>query len=272
MSPSLLLDMQTLLVTISLIVPRALACLSILPGFSFRTLTGMARTGAALAVALPAALPTFAFVQQTPPDLLTAGLLVFKEVLIGGLLGVLLSIPIWVAQSIGSILDSQRMPIQIPANNPAFEQDTSALGAMLVQAVVLLMIQAGLFVALARILIESYGSWPVFHLLPPFEPGHVEVVLKRFGEFFWHVVVYGGPVLIPLVMVDFGFAMVGVFAANLQVSFASASIKSLLGLFILLAYWPTFSHYVGGDFARMLDLAALLLRVSPGLGAAGGLP
>jgi type III secretion protein T len=272
MPPSLLLDLQTLLVTIALVTPRALVCLTILPGFSLRTLTGMARTGAALAVALPAALPTFDFVRHAPPDVFTAGVLVFKETLLGGMLGVLLALPIWVVQSIGSILDSQRSPIQIQANNQSMDQDASALGAMLVQAVVLLMIQAGLFVALARILIESYGSWPVFHLLPPFEPGHFDVVVKRFGEFLWYVLVYGGPVLIPLVMVDFGFAMVGVFASNLQVSFASSPIKSLLGMFILLVYWPTLSHYVGGDFAHMLDLAASLLQVGPGPRAPAGPP
>jgi type III secretion protein T len=129
--------------------------------------------------------------------------------------------------------------------------------------VVLVMIQSGLFVALVRILLESYGVWPAFSLAPPFEVGHIDVVIKRFGEFFWHIIVYGGPVLIPLMLVDFSFALIGVFAPNLQVSFASSPIKSVLGLFILLVYWPTFSHYVAGDFAHMLDLAASLLHAGP---------
>jgi type III secretion protein T len=128
---------------------------------------------------------------------------------------------------------------------------------------VLLMIHAGLFVALARILIESYGVWPAYSMAPPFEPGHFDVVLKRFGEFFWYIIVYGGPVLIPMMMVDFAFAILGVFASNLQVSFASSPIKCLLGLFIMLVYWPTLSHYVGGDFARLLDLTVSLMQAGP---------
>lgn len=263
MPASLLVDIQTLLIAIALITPRALVCLIILPGFSLGTLTGIARNGVAMAIALPAILPTFYFVQQTPPDFFFAGLLIFKEAAIGGMLGLLLSMPIWVSQSIGSILDSQRSPIQIQANNSSLDKDASATGGLLLQAVVLVMIQAGLFVALARILIESYGVWPAFTLTPPFELAHMDVVIKRFGEFFWHIVVYGGPVLIPLIMIDFGFAILGVFASNLQVSFASSPIKSLTGLFILLVYWPTFSYYVAGDFAHMLDLAATLLQVSP---------
>src|SRR6478672_4089140 len=263
MPTSLLLDLQTLLITMALVVPRTLVCLLILPGFGTRTLTGMARNGVALAIALPAALPTFLFVQASPPDYFIAGMLILKETVIGALLGILRSIPAWVAQSIGAILDAQRSPIQIPNNNASLDQDATPLGGMLVQAVMLVMIQAGLFTALTRILIESYGTWPVFHLLPPFETGHFDVFIKRIGHFFWHIVVYGGPVLIPLMLIDFGFAILGAFASNLQVSFASSPIKSVAGLFILLVYWPVFSHYVAGDFASLLDLAASLMQVGP---------
>jgi type III secretion protein T len=263
MPSSLLVDLQSLLLTLALITPRALVCLMILPGFGTRTLTGIMRNAIAIAIALPAALPTFDFVQETPPDYLMAGLLLFKEAAIGLMLGVIMSIPVWVAQSVGSILDTQRSPIQLQSNNNSQDRDASAIGALLLQAVVLVMIQSGLFVALVRILLESYGVWPAFSLAPPFEVGHIDVVIKRFGEFFWHIIVYGGPVLIPLMLVDFSFALIGVFAPNLQVSFASSPIKSVLGLFILLVYWPTFSHYVAGDFANMLDLAASLLHAGP---------
>ena len=264
MPQSLLIDVQAMLVTLALIVPRALVCLTILPAFSMRSLTGIARNAVAFAIALPAALPTFRFVQETPPDYLLAGMLLMKEATIGLMLGVMLSIPFWVVQSIGSIFDAQRSPIQIQSNNASLDPDASAVGGLLLQAVVLVMIQAGLFVALARILIESYGLWPAFSLAPPFDPGQFDVLLKRFGEFFWYVVVYGAPILIPLLLIDFAFAVIGVFASNLQVSFASSPIKCLAGLFILLVYWPTLSHYVAGDFSHLLDLSSSLLQAGPG--------
>lgn len=250
---SLLVDAQVLLLTIALTTPRALACLLILPGFGTRTLTGMARNAVAMAVALPAALPTFYAVQQTPPDFFLGIALVIKETAIGGLLGVMLALPIWTAQSIGSILDTQRLPLQIQANNASLDPDASAIGAMLLQAVVMIMIQAGLYVAMVRVIVESYGVWPAFSLMPPFETGQLEVVIKYFSNFFWNIIVYGGPVIIPLLLIDFGFAILGVFTPSLQVSFASSPIKSLVGLFVLLVYWPTFSHYVAGDFSHILD-------------------
>jgi type III secretion protein T len=263
MQASLLLDIQVVLVTMALVTPRVLVCLVILPGFGLNVLTGMARNGAAMAIALPVALPTFYFVQRSAPDFLTTGVLVFKEALVGLVFGVMMAIPLWVVQSIGSIFDSQRSPIQIQANNASVDKDASAIGAMLLQAVVLVMVQSGMFVAMARILIESYAVWPAFTLAPPFEPGHFDVLVKRFGELMWYIVVYGAPVILPLVLIEFGFAIVGVFASNLQVSFASAPVKSLAGLLILLLYWSTFSHYVAGDFAHLLDLAGSLMEVPP---------
>lgn len=259
MPASLLLDFQAVLVAVALVTPRVLVCLVILPGMGLNVLTGMAKNAVAMAIALPAVLPTFYYVQETPPDFLLAVALLFKEAAIGLMLGVTMSIPVWVVQSVGSVFDSQRAAVQIQANNAIVDRDASALGGMLVQAVVLVMMQAGLLVALVRILLESYGVWPAFSLMPPFEPGHFDVLVKRFGELFWHIVVYGAPVIIPLLLVEFGFAVIGVFANNLQVTFASAPVKCVVGLFILLVYWPTLSHYVAGDFAHLLDLAASML-------------
>mgnify|MGYP003946007711 CR=1 FL=1 len=261
MPSSLLLDIQAALVTMALITPRVLVCLVILPGFGLNVLTGMAKNAAAMAIALPAALPTFYFVQRSAPDFLTSGVLVFKEALVGLVFGVMMAIPLWVVQSIGSIFDSQRSPIQIQANNASVDRDASASGALLLQAVVLVLVQAGLFSAMARILIESYAAWPAYTLAPPFEPGHADVVIKRFGELFWYIIVYGAPVLIPLVLIEFGFAIIGVFASNLQVSFASAPIKSLVGLLVMLLYWSTLSHYAASDFTHLLDLAASLVEI-----------
>ncbi|WP_038499032.1 EscT/YscT/HrcT family type III secretion system export apparatus protein [Janthinobacterium agaricidamnosum] len=259
MPHSLLLEIQSLLIALALTLPRIAVCLAILPGFGAGTLTMVMRGAVAFALALPAVVPAFASVNATPPGMLLAGMLSFKEAAIGGMLGLTLAVPVWVVQSIGSILDAQRSPIQLASNNASFDHDASAIGAMLVQAVMLVLIQAGLFTALTRILIESYGMWPVMSLSPPFDPLHLDVMIQRFSEFVWHIVVYGGPLLIPLVMVDFGFAIIGVFASNLQVSFAAAPIKSLAGMFILLIYWPTLSYYVAGDFSHILDLSAILL-------------
>jgi type III secretion protein T len=262
MPTSLYTDLQAGLITMALIMPRVLVCLMILPGFGLNVLTGMGRKCAALAIALPAAVPTFFYVQSAPPDLILGFMLAIKETFIGLMLGTLLSIPFWVVQSIGSAFDIQRMAIQVPMSNSAVDKEAGVVGGMLIQAIALVMVQAGLFVAMARILIESFAPWPAYTLMPPFEPGHFEVVVQRFGDLFWHVIVYGAPIIIPLLLIEFGFALIGVFAQNLQVTFASSPVKSLVGLFVVLVYWPTLSHYVAGDFTNLLELIPSLLDAS----------
>lgn len=260
MRAPVLIDLQNILVALGLIMPRAFVIFSILPGFGARTLTGIIRSAVAIGIALPAVKPAYAFVRDTPPDVLLVLVLAAKEAVVGLMLGTLLAIPIWVTQSIGGVLDAQRNPIQTQANSASVDQDATAVGAMLLQAVVVVLIQAGLFVVMARIILDSYGFWPACALTPPFELAQLDVFIKRAGEFFWHLVVYGAPVIIPLLLIDFGFAVLGVFAGNLQVSFASAPIKSLTGLFILLIYWATLSHYVAGDFAHLLDIIPALVQ------------
>lgn len=259
MQGSLLVDLQSLFITLALITPRTLVCLTILPGISVRSL-GTMRSAIAIAIALPAALPTFRYVQETPPGYMLSAILAGKEAAIGLLIGTIVSIPVWVAGSIGSIADRQRIPIQIQSLSST-DKDASALGGIMLQALILMMIHAGLYVALTRILIESFAAWPAFDLMPPFEFAHLEVFLKRYGDFFWYIVVYGAPIVIPLLLIDFAFALVGVFLPQLQTSLVSSPVKSLVGLFVLLVYWSTFSHYVVGDFSHMLDFTAGLLQV-----------
>ena len=137
MPQSLLLDLQNMMVAMALIMPRAFVCLSILPGFGTRTLVGIARNAVSIAIALPAWLPTYYFVKQGQVDYLLAAAIGFKEAAIGLVIGVLLSIPIWVMQSIGSILDTQRAATQIQNDSASLDSDASAVGAILLQAVML---------------------------------------------------------------------------------------------------------------------------------------
>lgn len=256
MRHALFLDLQTALLALALLTPRIGVCLLILPGFAGATLSGMVRGAVAVAIALPAAPPVFVALDAASPPPLLLVLMLCKEAALGALLALLLAIPGWVVQSIGAVFDIQRSPIPSQGSNVSGEQDASIVGGLLQQAVVLVLIQAGLFTALLRILVESYGLWPAYALALPVGPGELDELLRHLAAFFWHVVVYGSPVVIALLMVDFGFAMIGVFSSGLQISAVSAPVKCLVGLLVLLLYWPTLSHYLAGDFGRLLDFSA----------------
>lgn len=259
MNTALVIDMKLALMALALVTPRAYVCLAILPGFGTRTLTGIARNAVALAVALPAAVPTYLGLQSAGFDLLTAMVVAFKEATIGLFFGVLLAIPIWVLQSVGSIFDLQRTPVQVQNVSASQDQDASATGGMMLQAGMLVMIQAGLYLGLTRVLLESYSLWPTLSPLPPvFEAPAAELV-KRVGSFLGSIVIYTTPLLLPLLVIELGFAVVGTFAQGLQVSTIASPVKCVVGMAVLVLYWPTLAHYTAGDFSRQLDLVAALL-------------
>jgi type III secretion protein T len=261
----LLVEIKTFLLALTLIVPRGFVCLAILPGFGTRTLVGVPRNAVSMAIALPAVLPTYFALKETPPDLLLAMILAFKEGILGVILGTLMAIPIWVIQSVGSIIDLQRTPIQTQNLNPSQDQDASALGSLILQAAVIVMIEAGLYLAMTRTLLDSYAAWPVVNLTPPLDQAQLAVVLKRAGDFLSYVVLYTAPVIIPLLLIEAAFAMLAVFAPSVQVSQYASPIKCLVALIVLLMYWNILSHYVSGDFSHQLDLIRSLYQ-RPGSG------
>ena len=132
MQSSLLIDAQVAMMSLALIAPRTIVCLTIVPGFGLNTLQGAARYMTAMAIALPAVVPTFYYVQSTPPDFFVVAILVFKEAMVGVLLGVMLAVPFWVVQSVAAIVDSQRAAVQVQANSGSLDRDASSLGGILV--------------------------------------------------------------------------------------------------------------------------------------------
>lgn len=255
-----LLDAKVAMMALALITPRALVCLAILPGFGTRTLVGMARNAMVIAIALPAVVPTYFAIKDAPPDLVAVVMITLKEGIIGLMLGTLLAFPIWIIQSAGSIIDLQRTPIQTQNLNVSQDQDASALGAFILQAAVIVMIEAGLYLALTKTLLDSYAFWPVLSLESPIGAAQFDVIMQRVGSFLTFVVIYTTPVIIPLLLVELAFAVMGVFAPSMQVSYAASPIKSLTALFVLLVYWSTLSHYISNDFSHQLDLIRALYQ------------
>jgi type III secretion protein T len=159
---------------------------------------------------------------------------------------------------VGSIYDLQRTPVQIQNLNASQDQDASVTGAALLQAGVLVMVESGLFLNLVRVLLDSYAGWPIPSLTPRLLQMPPQEIAARVGLFMTHVVLYTAPLLMPLLMVEAAFAMLGQASPQLQVSSLASPIKCLVGMTVLLLYWASLSQHVAGDFARQLDLIAAL--------------
>jgi type III secretion protein T len=115
-------------------------------------------------------------------------------------------------------------------------------------------------VGVYKFLLFTFEAWPVLQALPDlaqFSAGHA---ISRFDEFALKAVLYAGPMLAIVLLVDFVFSLMSVFAPQLQTYFAAFPIKSLLVLLVLALYVTVLLSRGEAYFLRMLERETQLLQ------------
>jgi type III secretion protein T len=226
-------------------------------------LKGNLRNAIALALALPVAYRLYLdWPAQTPGYLLLAWL-AFKEALLGFLVGFLLSLPFWLFQTMGNLIDNQRSVSATQINNPSVGNDASLIGGLILQALIIFAFQSGAMSSLFHFIYCSYQLWPPLAVFPPLEFAQAAIWIDAFSTMLRTLVLYAAPPMIILLLVDLGFAMLSMVAPQLQVSFAAMPIKSLAGLFVLALYAATLWHFAGVQLMGVHDLLLWLEACFP---------
>ncbi|WP_262881595.1 SctT family type III secretion system export apparatus subunit PscT [Pseudomonas aeruginosa] len=247
-------DLQQLLLTYSLLLPRIISCFVVLPVLAKQTLGGgLVRNGVACSLAL-FAYPIVA--GSLPPALgaLDIALLIGKEVLLGLLIGFVATIPFWAMEATGFIIDNQRGAALASTLNPSLGSQTSPTGLLLTQTLITLFFSGGAFLALVGSLFRSYASWPVSSFFPQFGSQWVAFFYAQFSQMLMLCALFAAPLLIAMFLAEFGLALVSRFAPSLNVFILAMPIKSLVASLLLVLY-------LGVLMEHAYD--ALLLAVDP---------
>jgi type III secretion protein T len=249
---------QNLLTGATLALPRIMVCLLLVPLFNTggqmpRTL----RIGIALGLALPVALGV-AHGLQGRAALLPVPALVLKECVIGLVMGIALAAPFWAVESAGALLDQQRGENAGQAVTPFSEGQASVMGSTMKQTLVIWLAVTGGFGLFYELLLASFAAWPVLDFAPAFSPAQQAAIVERFGEMARLGVLYAAPFVMVLVVIDFGFALLGVTAPNLQTYFAAMPVKCLAGIGVLFIYVETLLRHGGGTYLRAIEFVRSL--------------
>lgn len=237
---------------------RIYPCLILVPVFSFNILKGMLRTGVVLALALVPALGLQAQFTQHIPDWPQLTGLILKEVIIGILLGLVLAMPFWLYQSVGALFDNQRGALIGGQLNPALGVDVTPLGLLLQQTLILLLVLGIGLSGIMQILWDSYRIWPVLQWLPlPHQQGFRQY-LTLLADTFTHIIIYAGPLVALLLLLDFSIAILSLYSPQLQVFVLSVPAKCLAGLAFFLIYLPTLNALGEDRLLQLRDLSKLL--------------
>lgn len=233
---------------------RIYPCAILVPAFCFQHIRGLARHVIVMVMALIPTPSIHAALQGQEYSALMITGLVMKETALGVLLGVLLSMPFWLFESVGALLDNQRGALTGGQINPSLGPDATPIGHMFKQlAIFLLMVTLGLGV-LTQVIWDSYLIWPATVWLPLPGADGFSVFLGLVGDTFTHMMLYAAPFIAVLLLLEFGVALLSLYSPQLQVSSLAMPVKCLAGLAFLLLYLPLLQDLIVGRMSMLGDL------------------
>ena len=115
--------MPSLLIGMARIYP----CAFLVAAFCFQHIRGMPRHAVVMVMALMPAPGIHAALAGQELSAMMLGALVLKEAILGFLLGVLLSMPFWMFESVGALLDNQRGALAGGQLNPSLGPDATPI-------------------------------------------------------------------------------------------------------------------------------------------------
>lgn len=159
-----------------------------------------------------------------------------KEIIIGFIIGFLVSVPFSVASSAGSIIDHQRGSASLMITDPSTSTQTSPIGLLLNELLLVSFFFIGglhlffetLIVSFQRIPPETYLASASFTT-----SAFWEMVIRLMHVIMSLSVRFAAPPLIAMLMADIFLGIANRLAPQVQIAFLGMPLKSLLGLIVL---------------------------------------
>lgn len=224
------------LTTLAIAMARMAAAFLVVPFFQTQFMTGIARNTVIIALSLILWPVVYAAMPVQPMGTLTLLALLVKEVVLGTLIGFVVSLPFWAADSVGFFIDNQKGTTLASVFNPLSGEQTSPTGLFFVQIVTTLFFTAGGFLLFLGGLYESYGLFPVFTFWPEWGPDFPTFFLHFADHLGKATVLYAAPVIIALFLSEFGLGLMNRFAQQLNVFSLSMGVKAAVSSFVLVVY------------------------------------
>ena len=232
------LEYQRWIVAAGLAAVRFGAAFAICPALSDSMISGMARRCAVLGFA---ALCIPMVLDGMPPGVPYTPLLAaiaVKEVLIGLAIGFFASLPFWIAENVGNVIDNQRGATMGEVYSPLSGTQVSTMGIFFTQIVSTIFFVSGAVFLLLGAIYSSYAVWPVFGGFVSPAPGADGYILGTVDGMMRTTVVISAPIIIIMFLATLGLGFVNRTAPQLNVFFLSMPIKSALGIGMLVIYLP----------------------------------
>lgn len=191
-------------------------------------------------------------------------LLIGKELFVGMILGLMISMPFAVAQNVGIIIDHQRGGASLMVNDPTVQNQSSPLGTLFNMVLIFLFfVINGPFIFLNAI-ITSYD------IIPPDQfinanffaktSSFWEMLIKLFNKVMILTMQLASPALLAILMTDVFLGIANRLAPQVQITFLGMPLKSLLALTVICFGWRLFSEEMVRQAYMWLDVIATTIH------------
>jgi type III secretion protein T len=230
----------------------------VMPAFTRIGLTGVLRAAAALALALPLVPMIVAAIAAERLTVTVVAALLFKEVTVGLMIGLVLGVPIWAAEAAGDVLDLQRGSTVSSLLDPLAMTDESITGTLFGLVMVALYFGSGGLPLTLRTVYDSYAIWPVASVFPSLSPAASQFFVGLLDNVVIMGVVLVAPIIVFMLLTDVLLALVSRAASHLNVFALMLGVKNLVFVLLVVLYCAFLIKYMGNDLASLLRAGSSL--------------
>lgn len=241
-------NIQLWFTALLLTAPRIMVAFTIMPMFAQSIFPALIRNG--IMVVMSFAILPLTYEQTLSMTITWTSLifLIFKEGVIGLVLGYAMSIPFWAVRTAGFLMDLQRGAMSALFFSPALSGMVSPLGGLLGQLATVMLFVSGGFLMLLETIMLSYQVWPLHQFFPEFSVGSSTFFLRQLDLLMYTVLLIAGPFMGIMFLIDFGTGLVGRYLPQLNIFLVAMPIKSALVFFMLIFYVVIIGHYLRDTF------------------------
>lgn len=256
------IDPAKLMAVLGVCSVRTLVAFSILPTFASRTVPPITRVAIAIAVVFPVAMGHLIPPQPLPVDLNSWSLISYlgKEAAVGFIIGLGFGAFFAGLQTAGEIIDHQTGLTFTQNIDPVHGNNVSLTAQFLERVLFTSLMAAGVMLSIIDTLYLSYEVWPLGHWAPAFARITPLSLVSNASKLFALSLLLAGPVLLVLFVVDTGMGLLNRAAPQLSIFNITLSLKSMVGLGVLVLALPMMIERVIGAMREVTSALHLFLR------------
>ena len=184
--------------------------------------------------------------------------LALKELTIGFIIGFLATIPFYIAQSSGSLIDHIRGSASLQVTDPTTSSKTGPIGILYNYVLITVFFAVGGAFIFIDVIHQSFEIIPINHLISPaffsVKVPFWQLSLSLVNYVLSFAIQLGAPSFIGVLMAEMFLGIANRLAPQVQIVFLGISLKSWVGLGLLAAAWYFIMIQLGKESLSWLKI------------------